>query len=100
MRQLALRASIHNLLKSRHLEQYNWKTRKKSGKQQWGPNVPVRRSSRNLGTGRNMVGKAMEAKRKWNLEDKAGITNKSKSSKSHLLSICQGYWFRCSRCKS
>jgi hypothetical protein len=64
--------------------------KKRPMKQQWGPVIPIRRSSRNLDTGKTMLDKAQEAKRKWNLEDKTSNLPKSSSlSKPILLSIAK-----------
>lgn len=52
---------------------------KRSKQKQWGPILPLRRSSKNLDTGKTMLEKAQEAKRKWNLENKAGNTKISKT---------------------
>jgi hypothetical protein len=61
---------------------------KKGGKkQQWGPIMPVRRSSRNMDNGRTMLEKAQETKRKWNLDDNSG--NSSKISKPLLISVAK-----------
>jgi hypothetical protein len=50
---------------------------KKGGKKpKWGPVIPLRRSSRNVDNGKLMMGKAQEAKRKWNLDDRTGIPTK------------------------
>lgn len=64
------------------------KDKKKGGKQRWGPVMPLRRSTRNLDTGKTMLEKAIEAKKKWDLEDKAGMKN-CKPSKSQILSIAK-----------
>lgn len=59
-------------------------------KQQWGPVIPLRRSSRNIDDGRTMMEKAQEAKRKWNMEENA--SNKKLSivtSAARLLSVAK-----------
>lgn len=64
---------------------------KKGGKKtQWGPVIPLRRSSTNMDNGKPMMEKTQEAKRKWNLDDKPGNASKtSKISKPLLLSVAK-----------
>ena len=63
---------------------------RKSKKNQWGPIIPVRRSSRNVNVGKSMLEKAQEMKGRWNLEDKTGKTNRNpKISKSLLISVAK-----------
>lgn len=70
-------------------------------KQQWGPVILLRRSSRNIDDGRTMMEKAQEAKRKWNMEENA--SNK-KTFHCYFCSSftfgCQGYWRSCTGWKS
>lgn len=65
------------------------KDKKKGGKQQWGPVLPIKRSTKNLDNNKPMMEKAIEVKRKWNLEDRAGTNKNPKPSKTHLLSIAK-----------
>lgn len=59
-------------------------------KKQWGPILPLRRSSRHVDGGRSMLDKAQDVKRKWNLEDNQGnkITSNNVST-DLLLSIAK-----------
>lgn len=68
-------------------EQTQVEQKKGKGKKQtqWGPTIPLRRSSRHTEDGRPMMEKAQEAKRKWNLDDKTG--KNTKISKPHLISV-------------
>ena len=56
-----------------------------------GPNVTLRRSSRNADDGRTILDKAQEFKRKWNLESNAGINAKAQNhvSKALLISVAK-----------
>lgn len=61
------------------------KTNRGNSKNQWGPSVPLRRSSRLVDDGRIMMDKAQDSKRKWNLDDNPGINSKSQSYVSVVL---------------
>jgi hypothetical protein len=66
---------------NRNQDQEQIEQRKGKGKKknQWGPTIPLRRSSRHTKDERLMMEKAQDAKRKWNLDDKTGKnTNISK----------------------
>lgn len=67
------------------------KAKKRGKKNQWGPNVTLRRSSRNADDGRTILDKAQEFKRKWNLESNAGINAKAQNhvSKALLVSVAK-----------
>ena len=52
-----------------------------------GPNVTLRRSSRNADDGRTILDKAQEFKRKWNLESNAGINAKAQNHVSKALLV-------------
>lgn len=65
---------------------------KRAGKkQQWGPVLPVRRSSRISDSGKTTLANAQEIKRIWNLNNNSGINKKSQKipsgSKSLLVSV-------------
>lgn len=61
------------------------KGRKDKKKQQWGPVIPLRRSSRIVDNGGTMMAKAQEAKRKWNLNDNTGKKSYSNVVSANLL---------------
>jgi hypothetical protein len=63
------------------------KAKKRGKKNQWGPNVTLRRSSRNADDGRTILDKAQEFKRKWNLESNAGINAKAQNHVSKALLV-------------
>jgi hypothetical protein len=64
--------------------------RKVGKKQQWGPVLPLRRSSRNLDDGNTMMDKAQEMKRKWDLGNNEGNKKSYKPiSSDHLLSVAK-----------
>ena len=69
------------------------KTKKLNKKQQWGPMIPLRRSSRRVDDGKKVMECAQEFKRKWYLEDNAGISKKPPKphpvSKNLLLSVAK-----------
>jgi hypothetical protein len=69
------------------------KPKKTSTKQQWGPTIPIRRSSRLIDNGKTVEANAQDFKRKWNLEENKGIShtaNKIPSvSKSLLISVAK-----------
>jgi len=52
-------------------------------KQQCGPVIPSRRSSRLIDSGKTVLENAQDFKRKWNLEDNAGISKNP--SKTHVV---------------
>ena len=53
-------------------------------KQQCGPVIPSRRSSRLIDSGKTVLENAQDFKREWNLEDNAGISKNP--FKSHVVS--------------
>ena len=61
--------------------------------QKWGPVMPLRRSSRRVDDGKKVMECAQEFKRKWYLEDNAGISKKPTKphpvSKNLLLSVAK-----------
>lgn len=72
------------------LEKVNQQAKPQKGmkptkKQQWGPIIPVRRSTRILDNGKSMLDKAQEAKRKRNLERNDGKKKTSVSGNSDSL---------------
>jgi len=60
------------------------KAKKATKKQDWGPVIPTRRSSRIMDNGKTVTENAQEFKRKWSLEDNTGKTKKS--TKLHVVS--------------
>jgi len=82
--------STETVLDMQKMETELQKGKKGGKKPKWGPVIPLRRSSRNVDNGKLMMGKAQEAKRKWNLDDRTGIpTKNSKVSKPLLLSVAK-----------
>jgi uncharacterized protein (UPF0548 family) len=74
-------------------ESYLEKTKKTNKKIQWGPVIPLRRSTRHVDNGKDVLENAQDFKRKWNLEDNAGINKKSSKtlaiSENLLLSVAK-----------
>jgi hypothetical protein len=63
------------------------KAKKNTKQQKWGPVLPTRRSNSHIDNGKSVMAKAQEFKRKWNLEDNSGITQKAPKTHRFLKSF-------------
>jgi predicted lysophospholipase L1 biosynthesis ABC-type transport system permease subunit len=65
------------------------KPKKTSTKQQWGPTIPMRRSSRLIDNGKIVEANAQDFKRKWNLEENKGISQNA----NNIPSVSKSFLF-------